>query len=162
MNPNQTAPAVWSGFTLFIYDTSNSLVDDKNIHFVWSGSTMFAFLLMLNRHFQMQLFCWRILLNNDWGGGTRWYSYFWIKPTLLFSFYLCVRLTSPNYAFMRRRLYRKRKSSNKCNASLYVYLYHLYCCKVHLHLSKSQLDRYNPSRTSNALPFIITSMPPYD
>ena len=26
------------------------------------GSTMFASMLMLNRHFQMQLFCWR--LNN--------------------------------------------------------------------------------------------------
>ena len=25
-----------------------------------------------------------------------------------FSFYLCLRLTSPNYAFMRRRLYSKR------------------------------------------------------
>ena len=25
------------------------------------------------------------------------------------SFYLCLRLTSPNYAFMRRRLYSKRK-----------------------------------------------------
>ena len=28
---------------------------------------------------------------------------------LFFSFYLCLRLTSPNYAFMRRRLYSKRK-----------------------------------------------------
>ena len=26
-----------------------------------------------------------------------------------FSFYICLRLTSPNYAFMRRRLYSKRK-----------------------------------------------------
>ena len=36
VDPDQSAPtgAVWSGFTLFIYDTSNSLVDDKNIHFV--------------------------------------------------------------------------------------------------------------------------------
>ena len=25
---------------------------------------MFAFMLMLNRHFQMQLFCWRLGLNN--------------------------------------------------------------------------------------------------
>ena len=33
---------------------------------VWSGSTIFATVLMLNRHFQMQLFCWRFLkgLNN--------------------------------------------------------------------------------------------------
>ena len=36
MDPDQTAPtgAVWSGFTLFIYEASNSLVVDKNIHFV--------------------------------------------------------------------------------------------------------------------------------
>ena len=36
MDPDQTAPsgAVWSGSTLFIYEASNSLVDDKNIHFV--------------------------------------------------------------------------------------------------------------------------------
>ena len=36
MDPDQTAPraAVWSGFTLFIYEASNRLVDDKNIHFV--------------------------------------------------------------------------------------------------------------------------------
>ena len=38
MDPDQTAPAptgaVWSGFTLFIYEASNSFVDDKNIHFV--------------------------------------------------------------------------------------------------------------------------------
>ena len=33
MDPDQTAPtgAVWSGSTLFIYEASNSLVDDKNI-----------------------------------------------------------------------------------------------------------------------------------
>ena len=36
MNPDQTAP----------------------VGAVSSGSTMFASLLMLNRHFQMQLFCW--------------------------------------------------------------------------------------------------------
>ena len=36
MDPDQTAPrgAVWSGFTLFIYDASNSLMDDENINFV--------------------------------------------------------------------------------------------------------------------------------
>ena len=36
MDPDQTAPtgAVSSGFTLFIYEASNSLKDDKNIHFV--------------------------------------------------------------------------------------------------------------------------------
>ena len=26
--------AVWSGSTLFVYEASNILVDDKNIHFV--------------------------------------------------------------------------------------------------------------------------------
>ena len=36
MDPDQTAPtgAVLSGFTLFIYGSSNSLVDDQKIHFV--------------------------------------------------------------------------------------------------------------------------------
>ena len=36
VDPDQTAPtgAVWSGSTLFIYEASKSLVDDKNIHFV--------------------------------------------------------------------------------------------------------------------------------
>ena len=36
MDPDQTAPtgAVYSGSTLFIYEASNSLVDDKNIQFV--------------------------------------------------------------------------------------------------------------------------------
>ena len=36
MDPDQTAPigAVRSGFTLFINDTSNNLVDDKNMYFV--------------------------------------------------------------------------------------------------------------------------------
>ena len=31
------------------------------------------------------------------------------EPRLIFNFYLCLRSTSPNYAFMRRRLYSKRK-----------------------------------------------------
>ena len=30
MDSDQTAP---TGFTLFIYEASNSLVDDKNMHF---------------------------------------------------------------------------------------------------------------------------------
>ena len=36
MDPNQSAPigAVRSGSTLFVYEASNVLVDDKNIHFV--------------------------------------------------------------------------------------------------------------------------------
>ena len=81
---------------------------------VWSGSTKFAAMLMLNRHFQMQLLCWRLrtkqcVLRLYWDNGASWYSYFWIKPRLIFSFYLYLMLTSPNYAFMRRRLYSKRK-----------------------------------------------------
>ena len=36
MDPDQTAPtgAVRSGSILFVYEASNILVDDKNIHFV--------------------------------------------------------------------------------------------------------------------------------
>ena len=36
MDPDQTAPtgAVWSGSTPFIYEASNSLVEDKNTQFV--------------------------------------------------------------------------------------------------------------------------------
>ena len=36
VDPDQTAPtgAVWSGSTLFVFEASNILVDDKNIHFV--------------------------------------------------------------------------------------------------------------------------------
>ena len=36
VDPDQTAPtgAVWSGPTLFVYEASNILVEDKNIHFV--------------------------------------------------------------------------------------------------------------------------------
>ena len=38
MDPDQTAPihvgAVLSGSTLFVYEASNILLDDKNIHFV--------------------------------------------------------------------------------------------------------------------------------
>ena len=36
MDPDQTAPtgAVCYGSTLFVYEASNILVDDKNIHFV--------------------------------------------------------------------------------------------------------------------------------
>ena len=36
MDPDQTAPAgaVLSGSTLFVYEASDILVDDKNIHFV--------------------------------------------------------------------------------------------------------------------------------
>ena len=38
------------------------------------------------------------------------------------SFYLCLRLTSPNYAFMRRRLYSKRKVKEYGCYSLYLRL----------------------------------------
>ena len=36
MDPDQTAPtgAVWSGSKMFVYEASNILVDDKNIHFL--------------------------------------------------------------------------------------------------------------------------------
>ena len=36
MEPDQTAPtgADWSGSTLFVYEVSNILMDDKNIHFL--------------------------------------------------------------------------------------------------------------------------------
>ena len=36
VDPDQTAPTgtVWSGFTLFVCEASNILVDDKNTHFV--------------------------------------------------------------------------------------------------------------------------------
>ena len=36
MDPDQTAPtvAVWSGSTLFVYEASNILVNDKSINFV--------------------------------------------------------------------------------------------------------------------------------
>ena len=37
------------------------------------------------------------------------------KPRLIVSFYLCLRLTSPNYAFMRHRLYSKRKVKEYIN-----------------------------------------------
>ena len=40
---------------------------------------------------------------------TEVYSYFLIKPRHIFSFYPCLRLNSPNYVFMRRRPYSKRK-----------------------------------------------------
>ena len=58
---------------------------------------------MLNIHFQMQLFCRRfkdqimteVVAQDDT-------VTFAEKPRLLFSFYLCLRLTSPSYAFMQK------------------------------------------------------------
>ena len=71
------------------------------------------------------------------GNGARWYSYFWIKPRLIFSFYLCLRLTSPNYAFMRCRLYsNQKKSSNMWQSAcmvihpITVYSYGFFSCKT--------------------------------
>ena len=54
MDPDQTAPvgAVLSGSTVDPDQTAP-------VGAVLSGSTMFVSMLMLNRHFQMQLFCWR-------------------------------------------------------------------------------------------------------
>ena len=34
MDPDQTAPTVWSGSALFVFEASHVLVDNKNIHFV--------------------------------------------------------------------------------------------------------------------------------
>ena len=61
VDPDQTAPvAVWFGSTMFASQT-NSVDPDQTapVGAVWSGSTMFASMLMLNRHFQMQLFLGR-------------------------------------------------------------------------------------------------------
>ena len=37
MEPDQTAPtgAVWSGSTMFVYEASNALVDDKITYILW-------------------------------------------------------------------------------------------------------------------------------
>ena len=35
-----------------------------------------------------------------------------IRPRLIFSFYVCLRLASPNYAFMGWRHYSNQKSNN--------------------------------------------------
>ena len=44
MGPDQTAPtgAVCAGSALFVYEASNILVDDKNIHFVIMRQMMFG------------------------------------------------------------------------------------------------------------------------
>ena len=34
VDPDHIAPIVWSRPTLFVFETSNILMDDKNIHFV--------------------------------------------------------------------------------------------------------------------------------
>ena len=95
---------------------------------VWSGSTMFASVLMLKLTFSdavILLAFWG--LNNVfcvytvyWGNGARWYSYLSKKPRLIFSFYLCQKLTSPYYTFMRRRLYSKRKVKEYSCKMLYI------------------------------------------
>ena len=47
---------------IFEASQTNSVDPDQTapVGAVESGSTMFAFMLMLNRHFQMQLFCWHL------------------------------------------------------------------------------------------------------
>ena len=49
-----------SSTKIFEAPYTNSVDPDQTapVGAVWSGSTMFASMLMLNRHFQMQLFCW--------------------------------------------------------------------------------------------------------
>ena len=55
---------------MYVFVPSTKLFEDSQINSVdpdqtapvgavWSGSKLFASMLMLNRHFQMQLFCWR-------------------------------------------------------------------------------------------------------
>ena len=50
-----------SSTKIFEAPKTNSVDPDQTalVGAVWSWSTMFASMLMLNRHFQMQLFCWR-------------------------------------------------------------------------------------------------------
>ena len=45
---------------IFEDSQTNNLDPDQTapVGAVWSGSIMFASMLRLNRHFQMQLFCW--------------------------------------------------------------------------------------------------------
>ena len=47
---------VWTQIRLLLYDCSDQTA---LVWAVWSGNTLFASLLMLNIHFQMQLICWR-------------------------------------------------------------------------------------------------------
>ena len=46
---------------IFEASRTNSVEPDQTapVGAVWSGSTMFASMLISNRDFQMQLFCWR-------------------------------------------------------------------------------------------------------
>ena len=55
-----------------------------------------------------------------------------IKPRLIFSFFLCLRLTSPIYAFMRCRLYSNQKTHiiHYCYFYTSVYLEHISFVKV--------------------------------
>ena len=55
----------------------------------------------------------------------------WNKPRLIFSFYLCLRLTSPNYAFMRHRLYSKQLQKVK---EYMLIIYSVIFCTIVTHL----------------------------
>ena len=50
---------MYASTKIFEASQTNSVDPDQiaSVGAVWSGSTMFASMLMLNRHFQMQLFC---------------------------------------------------------------------------------------------------------
>ena len=52
-----------SSAKIFEASYTNSVDSDQTapVGAVWSGATMFASMLMLNRHFQMQLFCRRFI-----------------------------------------------------------------------------------------------------
>ena len=99
MDPDQTAPTgtVWSGYTRFVYEASNILVDNKNIHFVIislytvrifikcmhvcaAQTTLLIFLQIINRT--------RFPLLSRWNSRT-----------------------TPRYEYQKYRLYREKKSS---------------------------------------------------
>ena len=50
------------------------------------------------------------------------------------SFYLCLRLTSPNYAFMRRRLYSKRKVKKNLLGHTDVLINDIFCERQYLYV----------------------------
>ena len=84
---------------------------------VWSGSTLYASIFMLTNKqtfFGCSYFAGWLRVNSyelclRWGVLAQDGSYFRIKPRLIFNYYLCLRLTSPNFPFMRCRCYSTRK-----------------------------------------------------
>ena len=80
-----------------------------------------------------------------------------IKLRLLFSFYLCQRLTSPNYAFMRRRLYSKRKVKSTSQilkiVNKFEYSYEFAECMMIVFLSyvSTVLHIYSVQRSNSQL-----------